>query len=472
MIDKEAILSRLTVYDVYGEDGLKRSTTGFVMRCPLPTHNEKTASFHVRDDMGFYCFGCKEHGDAFAFIMQRDGIGFMDAVKYLADKAGVDVDTSSNGNGRFGRLCRLNDEAMKLWEADMKTNKIAQDYFTKVRGLNNDSMARFHVGFTKTSLVSALKAKGFTENEMESVGLITKKEGGGYRDFFYRRIMIPVMSGGKVKGFGGRLFVKRDEEAGMPKYLNTKDTLLFHKGKTLFGLDSNAIKKKGYAIVVEGHLDVIQLHQHGFKNAVATCGTALTKEHVEILRKHCDDIYLVFDGDTAGEVAAMKSTELLFDKWMSGRVVTMPQGEDPDSYLKSGKNFNEALAAGVPFGVYLAQSNAGLQPKIFASLLKRNNSMDTIEFLAHCGTGAEMRMFALFESRDIPEIWLRDEAAILTKGDVSVKQAKGYLYYFCGKRFVMKQKTKADGDARAQAEIMADKIIKLRGDWKQKAVKK
>jgi len=273
--------------------------------------------------------------------------------------------------------------------------------------------------------------------------------------------MIPITSIGKVKAFGGRIWIKQDIEAEvMGKYKNSPNTLLFDKSTMLFGVDGQAIKDMGYAIVVEGYLDLIMLHQHGFRNAVATCGTALTKEHVEILRKYTDFIYLVYDGDNAGSKASEKSTLLLFRQWMRGRVVTMPEKEDPDSFLRKDGDFNALLNTGIPFGVYLAQKFPGTKLEVFRGLLRREDQYDTIGFLGYCGTAPEMRMFAEFEARTVVEKMLRNAPVIVSENDIEVKQWEDQLYLFKNKCFLLHQKV--EGDCLKQAQKMATMLARLR----------
>lgn len=452
MADNDEILSRLTVYDVYG-DNLKRSTRGFKMLCPF--HEEKTPSFHVYSDtLRYHCFGgCGAGGNAFEFIMKRDKVDFATAKKYLAEKAGVDIDVKS-GNGKFSRLYKITAEAMSVLSSMLESSGKAKSYLS-VRGVTEESIKRFHLGYiNSSSLVDLLKKKGFSEEDILFAGLAVKKD-GSLKNIFFNRIMFPIVSGGRVRGFGGRIL-----EDGDLKYINSPSTDIFQKSHLLYGMDPSAIRESGYAIVVEGNFDVVMCHQYGFRNTVAPLGTALTKEHVELLRKHCSFVVLVFDGDKSGSNASVRTAKLLFDCWMPGAVVLMPDGEDPDSFLRKGGDFKSLMDSAVPLSVYMSKHFPGTRKMLFHSLIKRGG-METAEFLAHLGTPEEKRMFQQYNAINMISRLLEKAPVVVRRDVFEVRKKDSCLALMSRGKFVMWEEIEDSDDYKTKSQEMLNRALKV-----------
>ena len=314
MSDKARILERLTVFDVYGHP--KQVGKDYVMKCPF--HEEKTASFHIyTDSLSFKCYGCNKAGSVFDFVMEKERVSFPEALRILAEKAGVELSSAPDPNAR---LFEINSTALGFYAESLKKNEKAMDYLTKARGLSPESIQHFKIGCTNgVPLVSYLKSKGFTDKEIIESGLGVKRN-GEIKDFFFRRIMFPITRNGRVLGFTGR--VTGDEE---PKYLNTSTTPIFRKKEILYGIDPVAIKTAGYAIVVEGQLDVIMAHQCGYRNTCAPMGTSFGEEHVKTLKKYTNWAIVIYDGDKAGRTATQRTAKILFDGKMRGGVGILPE---------------------------------------------------------------------------------------------------------------------------------------------------
>jgi len=450
MDEKQEILLRLTAQEIYGDE-LKRSSKGFVRLCPF--HEEKKRSFHIfSKDLSFHCYGCNVGGDAFSFIMRKENMEFPDALRILASKAGVELGAD---RGKYSRLYEINADAMSFYEGNLARNTKAIEYLTKVRCLTRESIGRFHLGCTDgTSLAAHLEAKGYTEAEMLEAGLIVKKNGAP-RDFFWKRMIFPISQMGRLRGFGGRTVAESEV-----KYLNSPETPVFRKGEILYGLNSNAIREKGYAIVVEGYVDVIMWHQHGYPNTVAPLGTSLTEPQVGLLKRFCDTVIPIFDGDNAGKAAAEKTVKLLFDQGMKGYAVELPQGEDPDSYLRKGNPAGPLLDSGLPFGVFLLRHNLkGTRRMLFNAMLGRS-STEIAEYLSFVGSPEELKAFEEMEARTLLEKSLISAPMILKQKGIEIRKHEDCLAVLVNMRFLMKQSIVKD--YRQQAEDLLQFILKLK----------
>jgi DNA primase len=338
------LVNRIDIVDlIESHVPLRKAGKGFQCLCPF--HNEKTPSFTISREKQFYhCFGCGVNGTAVGFLMAYKNIDFLEAIDELAEYAGVEVPRnrsfSKNPENSKELLITL-EKAQEhfnssLRESDDKARAI--DYL-KGRGVSGETAKTFGIGFAPdgwSSLLDAFKAKQGSETLLESAGLIIKKENGGYYDRFRNRIMFPIHDKrGRILGFGGRLLGD-----GEPKYLNSPETTVFHKGKELYGLKQALASKTATdsLIVVEGYMDVIALHQAGMRNAVATLGTAITANHLDKLFHHAPQVVFCFDGDNAGRKAAWKSLELSLPKLTGNREVRfafLPDGHDPDSAVRA-----------------------------------------------------------------------------------------------------------------------------------------
>ena len=447
--EKDEILKNLTPHDVYGEKLIK-SSRGFKMLCPF--HEEKNASFNISNDkLSFHCFGCGRKGSAFDFIMIRDKVDFPDALNILAQKTGVDL-SKHNFNPRTARLFELNEEATQFYQKKLMSNNRALFYLQQERFLLPESIERFRIGCTDgLTLVSHLRKKGFTDDEIIEAGL-GKKWKSKTLDYFRNRIIFPIQQRDKVRGFGGRIV----SDDGVPKYLNIHTTPVFHKKEILYGIDPLAIKESGFAIVVEGYLDVIMCHQHGYRNTVSPLGTAFGSDHISLLKRHCDTVYSVFDSDASGKRAAGIIAKLCFDKRLGGGVIILPNGEDPDSFLRAGNSLDALLKEAPPFSVYLAKEFPKSRKMIFNSLLLRGH-IETSEFLSHLNSKEELKAFANINARFMVESLLSKAPVVLRNHTIEIRKYANYLALFYKKRFVFWEQI--GDDYRKQAEEMRKKLL-------------
>ncbi|HEU5187129.1 MAG TPA: DNA primase, partial [Candidatus Saccharimonadales bacterium] len=310
---KEEIRSRLNIEDVVGEYvQLKRAGRNFKGLSPFS--QEKTPSFMVSPEKHiWHDFSTGRGGDVFSFIMELEGLDFKGALELLARKAGIDLAQYRTGDGSLGRkkegLFAALDMAAKYYQLSLLNNKTALEYVVKKRGLNKAVVRDFRIGYAPDSdnaLLIALTKRGFTEPQLRDAGLVvTRRAGPG--DMFHARMMVPLMDPqGRVVGFTARILT---DDPNAPKYINTPQTLLYDKGRHVFGLHlaKEAIRKSGFVVVVEGNLDVVSPHQAGFANVVATAGTALTEHHLRALSRFTNDVRLAFDADKAGVAATERA---------------------------------------------------------------------------------------------------------------------------------------------------------------------
>jgi DNA primase len=341
----DELRARLTLSSVVGRR-VKLVRAGREYKACCPFHNEKSASFYVNDDKNFFhCFGCGAHGDVIGFSMKIDNLGFVDAVEKLAGEAGLEVPrVSPQAREEAERAKTLAGavEAACVWfqtKLRQPEGRAALDYL-RGRGLTDETIERFRLGFApdgRAHLQAALKAQGFETRLLLEAGLIGQPDDGREPfDFFRNRVMFPITDRrGRVIAFGGRVM-----DDGKPKYLNSRDTPLFHKRENLYALDKArvALGKAGMtAIVAEGYMDVIALHQAGFAGAVAPLGTALTDGQIQALWKIHPEPVVCLDGDAAGQRAALKAAEVALPLLKPGfalRFAELPAGEDPDSLIK------------------------------------------------------------------------------------------------------------------------------------------
>lgn len=342
----EKIKDRLNIVDVIGAYlKLEKAGANFKARCPF--HNEKTPSFFVSPDRGTYkCFGCGAGGDIFTFVEQFEGVDFMGALKILAEKAGIELEKENPKlKNERKRLYEIMEEATTFFEKKLSLNEKIKQYLKK-RGVEEDTIIKFRLGFAEDGwnyLYDYLKEKGFTDDEMDKVGLIKKKERGFY-DRFRNRIIFPIFdNSNRVVAFSGRLYEggeklsqKTYEQA---KYLNSPETVLFNKSKILYGYNfaKNDVRQRGFAVLVEGQMDIIMSHQAGFTNTVATSGTALTKEHLSLLNRLSNKVVMAFDGDDAGLRAANKGARLALGMEMEVKLVEIPESLDPADIILKDK---------------------------------------------------------------------------------------------------------------------------------------
>jgi len=320
---------------------LKKAGREYKGCCPF--HDEKTASFTVSPGKQFYhCFGCGAHGTAIGFLMDYDHLGFREVIEELAGRYSMIVPEEAGHDNSAERrqqadLYTILNSANKHFQLRLRENESAKKYLID-RGLTGEIAARYELGFAPESwddLLNTLTAKKFAVKDLDTAGLVSSNDQGRTYDKFRGRIIFPIHDQrGRVIGFGGRIMGE-----GEPKYLNSPETPVYHKGKELYGLHQalNAISKQSQALVVEGYMDVIALAQAGIENVVAALGTATTPTHIERLFRQCNEIIFCFDGDRAGRQAAWRALENALPSMRDGRQASflfLPDGEDPDTYVR------------------------------------------------------------------------------------------------------------------------------------------
>jgi len=365
----DEIKRRINIVDlVSGFVILKQAGRSFIGLCPF--HKEKTPSFTVSPDKQiFYCFGCGEGGNALAFVMKINGLTFPEAIRYLAKKTGVALPDRP--------LSRQEKEQLTLKERMLRLHALVADYYAarlrakegqkaqlylQNRDIGDEAADTFQLGYSLDGwrfLRDYLEQKRVPLPLAEQSGLLVKNERGEYYDRFRGRLIFPIEDqAGQIIAFGGRILGE-----GEPKYLNSPESALFTKGKTLYGLSRTKedIRKIGYAILVEGYFDLLSLWSAGVKNVVATLGTALTRDHVALLRRYTKDVAVVFDGDEAGKKALAKSLGLFIDGNLHTRAVMLPEASDPDDYVRSfgKKRFEELIEKSPPAVEYYLDTVVG-----------------------------------------------------------------------------------------------------------------
>ncbi|MET0332264.1 MAG: DNA primase [Dyella sp.] len=365
----DELLTRVDIVDVIERRvPMKKAGREWTACCPF--HNERSPSFYVSPAKQFFhCFGCGAHGSAIKFLMDYDRLEFPDAVEELAQSVGLKVPYEGNRDAAPREdktdLYALLDGAARWYQNALPQSTQAQDYCAS-RGLDQDTIARFRLGWAPAGYDGVIKALGDNDKRLallNEAGMVASNERGHRYDRFRERLMFPIMDRrGRVIAFGGRVIASAPRAEGQPappKYLNSPETPLFHKGRELFALwqvkQANANLSR--IVVVEGYMDVIALHQAGLPIAVATLGTATTPEHTEVLFRAAPDVVFCFDGDRAGRAAAWKALESALPRLRDGRqayFLFLPDGEDPDSLVrKEGKaGFEQRIKAATPLSDY------------------------------------------------------------------------------------------------------------------------
>jgi len=354
------LVARADVVEVIGRRiQLKKAGREFKACCPF--HDEKTASFTVSPNKGFYhCFGCGAHGTAVGFLMEFDHMSFVEAIESLASSMGVDVprDESDKPARRYDELFAIMEQVEKFWQQGLRDNPAAVDY-VKNRRIDGATAQRYGIGFAPDGWSTVLDKFGKTDEAIDrllAAGLVIRKDNGRHYDRFRDRIMFPIRDArGRCIAFGGRTMGD-----GEPKYLNSPETVLFHKGRELYGLweARQALRNIDRLLVVEGYMDVVALARHGIDFSVATLGTATTEEHLNRLFRLTEYVTFCFDGDRAGKKAAWRALETSLPHIREGRQVRfvfLPDGQDPDTYVNEfgAEAFIKALDDGVALSDFL-----------------------------------------------------------------------------------------------------------------------
>ena len=329
---------------------LTRKGSSYFGLCPF--HNEKTPSFSVTPGKQmYYCFGCGAGGNVFNFIMEYENYTFGEALKHLADRAGVELpqieyskEVREKAQER-AELLEINKQAAQYFYYQLRTEKGAQGYqYLTGRGLSEETMRKFGLGYSDKfggGLYQFLKSKGYGDDRLRESGLFNVDERHGMYDKFWNRVIFPIMDvNNRVIGFGGRVMGD-----GKPKYLNSPETKIFDKSRNLYGLNVARTTRRKYLILCEGYMDVISMHQAGFTNAVASLGTALTSGHASLLKRYTQEVLLLYDSDEAGVRAALRAIPILREAGVNSRVVNLRPHKDPDEFIKSlgAEAFEERL---------------------------------------------------------------------------------------------------------------------------------
>ena len=337
----EEIRMKNDIVDVVsGYVKIQKKGSSYFGLCPF--HNEKSASFSVSPSRQmYYCFGCGAGGNVFTFVMEYENYSFQEAIKYLAQKAGVSLpeaeysEEMKKREGKRSRLLEVNKEAAKYYFYQLRSDKGKEGYaYLKKRQLSDETIKKFGLGFanvTSNDLVKYLKDKGFEDKLIQEAGLASFDEKYGMHDKFWNRVMFPIQDiNHRVIGFGGR--VMGDAK---PKYLNSPETMIFDKSRNLYGLNYARTSRKNNIILCEGYMDVIAMHQAGFTQAVASLGTAFTEGQASLLKRYTEEVILAYDSDGAGTTAALRAIGILKETGLTGKVLNLEPYKDPDEFIKN-----------------------------------------------------------------------------------------------------------------------------------------
>lgn len=369
----EEVRSRNDIVDVIsGYVSLKKKGSSYFGLCPF--HSEKSPSFSVSSQKQmYYCFGCGAGGNVFTFLMEYENFTFQEAVKYLAERAGVELpeDTGYSKEAKDradakANLLEINKLAAQFFYVQLRRpqGKTAMEYLVG-RQLGEDTMKAFGLGYAGkygNELYQYLKKKGYSDEVLKTSGLIGYDEKQGPFDKFWNRVIFPIMDvNSRVIGFGGRVMGE-----GKPKYLNSPETLVFDKSRNLYGLHNARRTRKSYFLLCEGYMDVISLHQAGFTNAVASLGTAFTSGHANLIKRYVKEVYLTYDSDEAGTKAALRAFPILREVGITAKVIRMEPYKDPDEFIKNlgAEAFEERIKEaknGFMFGLKVLEKDYDLR---------------------------------------------------------------------------------------------------------------
>lgn len=413
----EQIKDSNDIVDVIGSYlPLKKKGANYWARCPF--HNEKTASFSVSSSKQIYhCFGCGAGGNVLNFVMEYEKLSFIEAVKQLAERANIPLEfdeVSPQEQSDVGKLREIHVQAIEIYHAELfkASSKNALDYLLN-RGLSEETIKTFKLGYAPEAwefLLKKLSAK-FPADLLQQSGLfVSSEKDGRLFDRFRERVMFPIHDErGNAVGFGGRLMTDDKKDA---KYLNSPETPIYNKRKILYGLNvtKESMRKEKSAMLVEGYMDFLQLYQHGYTNVVAGSGTAFTTEQGRLLRRFADEAILCYDSDTAGQKAAVKTGFTLASQKLECKVLTLPQGEDPDSFLrKEGTQvFHIQVNSALEFMEFL---KFHYQPSKMSAKQKSDTINQLLEDIRNFSDPVYREMFA----REIAKIFLVDEQNLLSQ---------------------------------------------------------
>ncbi|MDO5715391.1 MAG: DNA primase [Tissierellia bacterium] len=448
----DEIRERADIVDLIGEYvNLKRSGSNYMGLCPF--HGEKTPSFSVSPSKRiFKCFGCGEGGDVISFIMKRENLGFRDAVKFLADRYNIQVQEYHDENKKLRekkeRFYEMNREAAKFFFENMRRSQLAQSYL-KNRKIDPKTITKFAIGYAKNdwdSLKNHMLTLGYSEEEMVELNLLSKGKNNRTYDRFRNRIIFPIINPqGKVLGFGGRVL-----DQSLPKYLNSTDTLVFHKGSNLYNL--NIVSKeqdRKKIILVEGYMDVISLYKSGINYSVASLGTSLTLEQAKLIKRYGKEVLICYDGDSAGIRATDRAIDILLSVGISPGIVQLDENLDPDDYIEKYGIMN--------FEIKCNEAIFYLDFKI--DQVKKNFDLQSPQGLGNF-TMEAAKIFARIKNPIEQDIYID---RFSRKYNVSISAIKNYINYLGRtnrKKAQRKPKSKTsdrvvkDGTFKAQLELL------------------
>lgn len=366
----EDLKNKLNIVDIIGQNiQLKKKGANYWGICPF--HSEKTPSFSVNEEKQFYhCFGCGAGGDIIKFVQDYYKLDFNDAIAKICNDNGIELPKMTNQtNFNYKRYYEINKIAATYYLNNLRKLPNPGYMYISKRGISNKTLNKFGIGYSNDSwdgLYRHMSALKIPEEELERIGLIKKNKNGKYYDKFRNRVIFPIINTQKkVIGFGGRSIINGDK--GMPKYLNSDESEIFHKKNNLYGLNlaRDEVKKEGNIIIVEGYMDVISLYQAGVKNAIASLGTALTVEQARLLARYTKDVVLAYDSDNAGINATLRAIDILKEAKINVRVLNVNDAKDPDEYIRkfnveSFRNLIKEAAGSTDFRLNLLKKNYNL----------------------------------------------------------------------------------------------------------------
>ena len=348
----EEIKSRCNIVDVIGRVvTLKKAGSSYKGLCPF--HNEKTPSFSVDEGRQSYkCFGCGEGGDVISFVEKYYNLDFMEAMEMLARDYGIELKKGNRDNGRTKEYYEINRLAARFFYRALREHNNPGYTYMRRRGISDETLNTFGIGYADdgwTTLTDHLVKEGYEPSKLVEVGLASEKD-GRYYDKFRGRVIFPILNtGGKVIGFGGRIIAE-----GEPKYLNSRESSAFQKKNNLYGLNitKDYVKKEDRIILVEGYMDVISLYQAGIRNVSASLGTALTENQARLIKRYTSNVILSYDADNAGQNAALRGLDILYNEELRARVLIVTDGKDPDEFIKAkGRDaYLELADKALPYG--------------------------------------------------------------------------------------------------------------------------
>ena len=420
----QEVVRRNDIEEVVGQY-VKLRRTGRTMTGLCPFHNEKTPSFVVYPDtQSFYCFGCGAAGDVIGFVRKYNNLGYVESVKQLASRAGMPLPEESDHEATARqRLLEINRCAARYFyenlNAQTEEAALARRYWKEKRGLSDAAIRRFGLGYAPDEgfgLVNYLKRRGFRDDELEHSGLIRRSERGNLYTIFRHRVMVPIIDvRGAIIAFGGRVL-----DDSKPKYVNSPETLVYHKSDTVFALQIAKRSASRRFVLCEGYMDVISMQQAGIDTAVCACGTALTPEQVRLISEYADEVILSYDSDEAGQKATLRSLELFRNSPVKVGVLQIPGAKDPDEYIKKyGAERFKALLDGVGNALDFRLGRLRSQYDLSQDAQRLEYVKEAVDLLAQRSSPTEQEVYAgrLAEETNI------SKAAIMTQLGTAVKKA-------------------------------------------------